>query len=108
MAALWPIILVAAHTALAEVPKLNIEPTCKAAAIDNSSGRSQEACLRDERQAEATLKKRWNSFSADERQRCSSMVQTGGPPSYVELLTCLQTAEEAAKLPKSELDEPIK
>ena len=36
-----------------------------------------------------------------DRQHCTSLTQMGGSPSYVELLTCLQIAEEAAKLPKT-------
>ncbi len=107
MAALWPIVLVAAHTAMGEVPKLNITPTCRAASTDTQVHRPQGACERDENQARAALEKRWRSYTVAERQRCTTMVLTGGSPSYVELLTCLQTAAEAAKLPQGKLEKPM-
>jgi hypothetical protein len=108
MPALWPIILVAANTAVAEVPKFNIGPTCGAAAARTGVGRPQGACERDEDRAHATLGQQWRTFPEAERQRCTIMTQTGGSPSYVELLTCLQTAAEAAKLPKTKLEGPVK
>ncbi len=107
MAALWPIVLVAAHTVAGEVPKLNITPTCRAASADTQVHRPQGACERDENQARATLEKQWSRYSPAERQRCTTMTLTGGPPSYVELLTCLQTAAEAAKLPKGKPEKPM-
>jgi len=106
MAALWPIVLVAAHTALGEVPKFDITPTCRASSTDSQIHRPQGACERDENQARTTLEKQWSGYAAADRQRCITLTGTGGSPSYVELLTCLQTAEEAAKLPKRGLVEP--
>ncbi len=103
MPALWPIVLVAAHTAMGEVPKFNIGPTCRAASANSRVHRPQGACERDEGNARDTLKQHWTSYALADRERCSRMVQTGGSPSYVELLTCLQTAQEAAKLPKGKL-----
>ncbi|MEJ2624080.1 MAG: hypothetical protein P8Z80_05940 [Pseudolabrys sp.] len=103
MPALWPIVLVAAHTAMGEVPKFNIGPTCRAASANSEMHRPQGACERDEKNARSTLQKKWGSYTVQDRARCTTMVQTGGPPSYVELLTCLQTAAEAAKLPKGKM-----
>ncbi len=114
MATSWPIVLVAAGalatagTALADVPKLDIGPTCQAAASGSNAPNPKAACEHDENRARGTLEKRWASFPAAERQRCSSLTQMGGSPSYVELLTCLQSAEEAAKLPKKGLEGPVK
>lgn len=108
MPALWPIVLVAAHTAMGEVPKFDIGPTCRAATADSQIHRPQGACERDEDQARATLQKQWTSYTVAERERCTTMTRTGGSPSYVELLTCLQTATEAAKLPKQPLEGPVK
>jgi hypothetical protein len=109
MSALWPIILVAAHSALAEVPRFDIEPTCRGASVSNSAfKRPQGACERDEQQARDTLRQKWTTFTVAERQRCTTMTEVDGSPSYVELLTCLQTASEAAKLPKKGLEEPPK
>jgi hypothetical protein len=103
MSVLLPVMLTAAHLALTaqEVPKLNIEPSCQAAAVglirqDTHNGaRNANACIRDERRARAKLKPQWNTFSSAERARCRQLIRLGGPPSYVELLTCLQTAKAA-------------
>ena len=101
MAAFWPIVLVSAHVAAGQVPKLNITPTCRAAEVTSAIKRPQGACESDEKQARTTLEKNWRTYSSAERQRCTELTQMGGPPSYVELLTCLQTAQEAAKLPNN-------
>lgn len=114
MAKFWPIALAAAVTlatagpALAQVPDLDIGPTCRAAASGSNAPDPEAGCKRDENRARAALEERWASFPADERQRCASLVQRGGSPSYVELLTCLETAAEAAKLPKKGLEGPVK
>ena len=113
MAKSWPIVLVAAGTliagaALAQVPTLDIGPTCRAAASGSNAPDPEAACKRDEDQARAALEKRWTDFPASERRRCTSLTQMGGSPSYVELLTCLETAAEAAKLPKKGLEGPVK
>ncbi len=97
MAALLPIILVSS-TLVSGVPKLDVDTSCKAAAA-NGVQRPQGACLQDEHQARATLEQQWKQYTAAERQRCTTLTSLGGPPSYVELLTCLETAKEAAKLP---------
>lgn len=106
MPALWPIVLVAAHTAMGEVPKFDIRPTCQAASADSQIHRPPGACEGDENSARAALQKQWSGFPLRERERCATMVQAGGSPSYVELLICLQTAAEAAKLPKRGLEGP--
>lgn len=114
MAPFWPIVLVAAGTlmtaspALAQVPDLDIGPTCRAAAGGSFAKDPKAACERDENRARETLGKLWAGFPADERRRCTSLTKMGGSPSYVELLTCLQAAEEAAKLPKKGLEGPVK
>jgi hypothetical protein len=103
MPALLPVVLTAAHLVLTsqEVPKLNVEPSCRAAAVGliGRGNRSAEACVSDENQARATLTRQWSSFSRRERSRCQQLSTLGGPPSYVELLTCLQMAKAASKLP---------
>ncbi len=102
-AALLPVVLTAAHLVLTahEVPRLNVEPSCRAAAdalIRQGRGNAH-ACMQDERQARAKLEKQWRSFSGKERTRCQELTTLGGPPSYVELLTCLQMAKDARTLP---------
>ena len=108
MAALWPIVLVAANTALADMPKFSINPTCKGTTVNSPTAPPKDACKHDEEQARAMLQKQWSSFPLTDRQHCTRLTQLGGSPSYVELLTCLQIGAEAAKLPKQGMEAPAK
>lgn len=103
MPTLLPVILTATHLVLTaqEVPQLNVEPSCHAAAgASIRHGRpNASTCLRNEQRARAKLKQQWNTFTGAERQRCVALSRLGGPPSYVELLTCLQVAKAAKNLP---------
>ncbi|MBV8792197.1 MAG: hypothetical protein JO237_09105, partial [Pseudolabrys sp.] len=36
----------------------------------------------------------WSKFAAGDRASCQRMVSMGGQPSYVELLTCLELAQQ--------------
>lgn len=83
-------------------PTLNVEPSCRAAERSGLVGRTSDSCMRGEDLARATLKDKWTQFSARQQARCTSLVQMGGPPSYVELLTCLEVAEQADKIPDTD------
>ena len=102
MPALFPIILTATQIVLAadSVPKFDLERTCRAAADAGLSGRDSAECQRDEQDARSKLEKDWNQYSAAQRNQCDGLVTTGGAPSYVELLTCLEMAKQAKELPE--------
>src|SRR5690349_1431269 len=87
--------LLAAGSAFAadHPPKLDVQSSCAAVASRGMNGRTKEACMSEENSAQNTLTDKWTQFSASQRSRCGGLVQTGGPPSYVELLTCLEMAE---------------
>jgi hypothetical protein len=53
--------------------------------------------LEDERTAKDALAKDWSNFSPLARIQCVGMNRTGGPPSYVELLVCLEIMRDAGK-----------
>ena len=97
-------LLLRAGAALAaeQPPKLDIEPSCRMAAA-GVSGRNRDACVKDEQTARDKLNDTWAQFSARERQRCTDLVHMGGPPSYVELLTCLEMAQQAKQIPDRDL-----
>jgi hypothetical protein len=80
-------------------PQLNVGPSCDAAAAHGLNGRDKSACMKEENDAQAKLKDRWKDFSAHQHARCADLVHMGGPPSYVELLTCLEMAEQAKQIP---------
>jgi hypothetical protein len=83
-------------------PTLNVEPSCRAAERSGLD-RSADSCMRGEDQAKATLNDKWTQFTARQQARCTNLVQMGGPPSYVELLTCLEVAQQADRIPDTDL-----
>ena len=78
------------------VPVFDTTPGCRAAQ-EVPSGRF-EACMKDEAEARAQLAAQWETFVASDRATCTQNETTGGSPSYVELLTCLQMARDARQL----------
>jgi hypothetical protein len=92
------------HAAADKVPNLDVETGCRAAArmgdklsLDTTLGQ----CLADENSARAELEKQWTQFPPALRQRCVATTETGGSPSYVEVLVCLQMGQDAARMDKS-------
>jgi hypothetical protein len=78
------------------VPQFDISRGCK---IDDApSGlavgldESLKNCVRDEQHARDQLQSQWSTFAPSDRVMCTSETNDGYgvPPSYVELLTCLQ------------------
>jgi hypothetical protein len=83
-------------------PSLNVKPSCEAAAdrtameqTPGSNARDVASCMRDENEARDQLAKEWAQFSRGDQQSCTSITNTGGIPSYVELLVCLEMNREA-------------
>ena len=78
------------------VPKFNIERGCKmdstSTNLDVGLDESTKRCVQDEQQARDQFQTQWSQFAPSDRALCTSETTQGGgvPPSYVELLTCLQ------------------
>jgi hypothetical protein len=88
---------------VADVPVYDVTPGCRAA-VTVMPG-SFEACMKDEQRARAQLAASWDTFGGPTRDNCvQTENNTGGPPSYVELLTCLQMAQDAKNLPANKTD----
>jgi hypothetical protein len=87
-------------------PQLDVETSCQAAQRAGVEGRTRDACMREEDAALGTLRDKWKDFSAAQQARCGTLVRMGGPPSYVELLTCLEMAAQADKIPDSDALKP--
>ena len=88
---------------VADVPVYDVAPSCRAA-VTLMPG-SFEACMKDEQTARAQLDATWDRFAGPMRDTCvQTENNTGGPPSYVELLTCLQMAQDAKMLPQNKTD----
>src|ERR1700756_5329736 len=96
----------AVSPAVAQVPKLNIEKTCRAAqpllgtdttataGTGDNLGNAAEAdpyktCMPSETAAKKSAAKLWSKVSAADRNTCVGLSQMVYP-SYVELLSCLQ------------------
>jgi hypothetical protein len=73
-----------------------VGPSCEAAGRGAVLlGRNKEACLADENQALNTLKQNWSKYVAGDKTLCIGMESTGGPASYVELLSCIEVNRDA-------------
>ena len=84
-----------------DVPTLNVGSGCRAAARMGDSlslDTTLRQCLADENSARDQLEKQWTQFPPALRQRCLATTETGGDPSYVEVLVCLQMGRDAAQM----------
>jgi hypothetical protein len=84
-------------------PRLDVAPSCDAAARGAiSAGRDKDACLVDEQTAENALVQNWSKYDAADKTQCIGNVKTGGPASYVELLSCLEIMRDAKSIREGE------
>jgi hypothetical protein len=105
------IMIIASHLVITiadDVPKFDIARGCKidsASAFDPNAGLSGtvKRCIDDEQSAKSQLQTQWASFIGSDRAMCmaSTTSDAATPPSYVDLLTCLQDQQLARKLPKN-------
>jgi hypothetical protein len=80
-------------------PVLQVGPSCEAAGRGAVVlGRNKEACLADETAAQDTLRQNWAKYAANDKIQCVGMAKTGGPASYVELLSCLEIMRDARQI----------
>jgi hypothetical protein len=80
-------------------PTLQVGPSCEAAGRGAVVlGRNKEACLSDETTAQDTLKQNWSKYPGTDKTTCIGMASTGGPASYVELLSCLEILRDAKSI----------
>jgi hypothetical protein len=74
-----------------EIPRYDIEATCRAApTLQGGPGNTDRNCIRDETQARTQLGQQWAGFDAKQQDECVQEAGLNGSPSYVALLTCLQ------------------
>jgi hypothetical protein len=82
------------------VPSLDVRPSCNAAAAEIIASNTLQSCLWDEQNARDQLVKRWTEFNSTDRADCMRTTMNFDP-AYTELLTCLEMARDAEKLPKN-------
>jgi hypothetical protein len=110
-----PMIVPASHLVVVVAdhpPTFDIARGCKVdsvSAFDPNAGMDAtiKRCIDDEQQAKDQLDNQWLGFVNSDRIMCTTEMvgekadADATPPSYVELLTCVQDAQLARKLPKN-------
>jgi hypothetical protein len=94
--------------AFARVPELNVEAVCKARSADarrmqSPPDQSTAECVRDEEAAKQQLSTLWTSTSASIRTRCESDARALGMKGYLDLLACIQIAEDTKPGPERQV-----
>jgi hypothetical protein len=78
------------------VPTFDPGPSCRAGAQSGVDLQPNVAgCVQDEEQARASLATEWQQFSRNDKSSCVAEAESGGPRSYIELLTCLEIGRDA-------------
>jgi hypothetical protein len=93
--------------ALGRMPELNVKAICNSRSADAKMMQSAPLesiadCVRNEESAKQELSTLWASTSAPIRNRCESDARSLATTSYLDLLTCIQMAEEIKSSPKKE------
>jgi len=76
------------------VPKLDIAKECS---FEGGASDAHDRCVREETDALRQVQGSWSQYTAADRNSCTVETVTGGYASYVELLSCLEMARDAAK-----------
>lgn len=85
-----PLLLLLALATSMPTPDIqNICRDVRSLALPEDQAHAYEGCLRDEQAAREQLQQKWTKFPADARASCTLELK-GLPPSYVEMLTCLE------------------
>ncbi len=89
------------------VPNFNVDRECKidsAAAFDLNAGMDAtiKRCTDDEQKAKGQLQAQWSQYAPSDKAMCTGLTtdDPATPPSYVELLTCLEGQRLVKTLPK--------
>jgi hypothetical protein len=60
--------------------------------------------MKDEQDARVQLASQWETFIASDRAACTQNETTGGSPSDIELIICLQMVRDARALPSDKTE----
>jgi hypothetical protein len=94
------------------VPKLDTKLSCEShgrkAITHGNSTLSIAACKRSENHAHEALTKHWSQYLNSDKANCHGMVTQGGPPSYVELHSCLESRKHAREIREAHHKESLK
>lgn len=72
-------------------PRFDIAASCRDVGKSGAGvGRPASACVDDEEKARDQLGAKWSQYPLAERDTCVEGAKLGGPPSYVQVITCLE------------------
>lgn len=88
------------------LPRFNVEPLCRGIAQqggldlepDQTISQSIKSCVKSEMLIRDRLLQQWSGFGAADKANCIAEASAGGVPSYTELLTCLQMAQDVRRI----------
>ena len=88
------------------VPRFNVEPLCRGIAQqggldlepNQTIRQSIKSCVKSEMLIRDRLLQQWSGFGAADKANCTAEAGAGGVPSYTELLTCLQMAQDVRRI----------
>jgi hypothetical protein len=84
-----------------QVPTINVDATCRGTETTAAGfGRGPDVCRRTELEARDQLVAKWTDFPGADRRRCVQLGTMTDISSYVQILTCLEMAQEARNLPE--------
>jgi hypothetical protein len=91
------------------VPKFDVRPSChspsrRLVVVGHANG--SETCIKREKEAHTVLIKNWPGYVTVDKTSCVGKVSHGGPPSYIELLSCFETREEVRRIREAHRKEP--
>ena len=89
------------------IPELNVRAICQARAGDAKALKSAPLqsvadCVHDEEDAKQQLSSLWESTAVPIRTRCQSDARALGTTSYLDLVACIQIAEDEISGPKQQ------
>jgi len=96
----------------AGVPTLNSQKICKTRDTNvrmfkSTTGQTVDECVHDEESAKQQLSSLWDTTSARSRNECMGEGHALGTTSYLDLLTCIQMAEEMKTDPQKKISQPV-
>jgi protein-disulfide isomerase-like protein with CxxC motif len=95
-----PVALQLIAATVSNVPTLDVTPSCRAAAAAQAVLTDRmRTCVESEQKARYQLVKEWTKFTSADRSRCVRTMMDFDP-TYTELLTCLEIANNAKSLPE--------
>ena len=87
-----------ALAAVDAVPTFNVDPSCRAAAVQAASPNYIAVCRTTEQKARDEMLRQWPHFDAADKAQCVPAAMAGGNPTYTELLTCIEMARDVRQL----------